>query len=172
MEWTDADGVRRRITGSVSSSPPAFSVGERVTVRYVPGRPDEARIDSFLETWFVSLILGLLGTIFFSVGAGFGVHAWRKKRNREWLEHHGTRIQAKFSGVVQDMSVRVNGRHPWRLTGQWQNPSTGAVHTFQSDAIWFDPTEFVKGETLDVLVNPDRPSMQHVDTGFLPPHAG
>lgn len=172
VEWTDPAGKRRRFTGSVASSPPSYSRGEKVTVRYDPSHPETARLDSFMENWFAAMILGILGGVFTAIGSGFGIHAWRKKKNREWLEQHGTRVQAKFTGVDYDTSLKVNGRSPWRLTAQWQNPSTGAIHTFRSDAIWFDPGEFVKGETLDVLLNMDKPSMYHIDLAFLPKHEG
>src|SRR4051812_34988286 len=35
------------ITGSVGSSPPAYRVGQRVAVRYPPGRPGSAKIADF-----------------------------------------------------------------------------------------------------------------------------
>jgi len=74
--------------------------------------------------------------------------------------------------VDVNTSLKVNGRSPWILTAQWQNTADKALYTFKSDSIWFDPTEFVKGETLEVLINANKPSMYHVDLGFLPKHGG
>ena len=172
VEWTSPDGKKHGFTGSVASSPPSYSRGEKVNVRFDPANPERARIDSFMENWFVALILGLMGSIFTAIGAGFGIHAWKKKKNMEWLRAHGTKVQAKFTGVDINTSLQVNGRSPWILTAQWQNPADKALYTFKSDSIWFDPTEFVKGETLEVLVNPDKPSVYHVELGFLPKHGG
>lgn len=172
VEWTGPDGSPRKLTGSVGSSPASHSRGERVKVRYKPGVPESARLDSFMENWFLSLILGFLGVIFTGIGAGVTIHEWRKRKNRQWLAQNGQRIEAKFTGVHFDTSLKVNGRSPWRLAAQWQHPATGAIHTFQSDAIWFDPSEYVKTETLNVLINPDQPSVYHIDIEFLPKHAG
>jgi len=172
VQWTDAKGGVHKVVGGVSSKPPSYSVGEKVDVRYDPAQPDRARIDGFLENWFAALILGILGTVFFSIGAGFGLFMWRSKRNREWLQANGTRIQAKFMGVMIDTSIRMNGQSPRRLTAQWQNPSTSEIHTFKSEALWFDPSEFVKGETIEVLINQERPSMYWIDISFLPKQAG
>lgn len=58
------------VTGSVSSDPPAYQVGEKVEVMYLPGSPDDARLDGFLENWFAATLLGGLGTVFTSVGLG------------------------------------------------------------------------------------------------------
>lgn len=72
--------------------------------------------------------------------------------------------------MVLDTSIKVNNRSPWALTAQWQHPTTGDIHTFQSAAIWFDPTDHVNRETLDVLVDADNPTRYRVDISFLPKH--
>ena len=153
VEWKDSKGGVHRVTGGVSSSPPAYSVGEKTDVRYDPAHPEDARIDGFLENWFVALILGILGTVFFSIGAGFGIFGWAQKKKREWLRVNGRRIQAKFTGVDINTRLRVNGRSPWVLTAQWQDPTSGLLFSFRSESIWFDPSPYVKGDTLDVLIH-------------------
>jgi len=172
VEWADPAGRKRRFTGSVASSPPSYSRGEKVALRYDPSNPESARVDSFMENWFVGLSLSLMGMVFTAIGAGFGIHGWIRRKNLQWLSAHGTRIQAKFTGVDVNTRLRVNGRSPWVLTAQWQDPKSGVVHTFTSDSIWFDPTEFVKGPTLEVIYNPEKPSIYTVDLSFLPKHAG
>ena len=172
VEFVDREGAPHRVTGSVSSNPPAYDVGERVTVRHPPGRPAEARIDGWLESWFLPTLFGGLGAVFASIGAGFWISALRRKRLHAWLQQFGTRVQAKFTGVRLDTSVRVNGRHPWRLTAQWLHPATGVVHTFESDALFFDPTDYVKRESVEVWIDTNDPRRHHLDTAFLPAHAG
>jgi hypothetical protein len=171
VEWKDSKGEVHRATGGVSSQPPSYAKGEKVDVRYDPASPGNARIDSFLENWFVALVLGILGTVFTAIGSGFGIYGWVQKKKREWLKANGQRIQAKFTGVDLNMSLRVNGRHPWVLTAQWQDPASSLVYTFRSESIWFDPSPYVKAETLDVLLNAAKPSMYWVDIGFLPKQA-
>jgi hypothetical protein len=172
VEFADGAGARHRVVGSISSDPPAFQRGETVSVRYAPEDPDDARIDGFLESWFVSTLLGGLGSIFFAIGAGFSIWEIRKRRLRAWLRVNGTRVQATYTGSRLDTSVRINGRHPWRLTAQWQNPVTQAVHTFESDVLFYDPGDFVRRDTVEVLIDPRDPRRHHLDTGFLPKHAG
>jgi hypothetical protein len=50
-----------------SSSPPAFEVGQVVTVRYQPGHPEKAVIDSFEQLWLGELVLGIVGVM--SIGS-------------------------------------------------------------------------------------------------------
>jgi hypothetical protein len=167
VEFVDADGAMHRIVGSVSSNPPAYDAGEAVTVRYRPGEPGDARIDGLLESWFAPMLLGGMGTVFTVIGAAFLLWEIRKRRLRAWLRQFGVRVQAKYTGVMLDSSIRVNRRHPWRLTAQWQNPVTGIVHTFESDMLLWDPSDYVQRDTLDVWVDVDYPNRYEVDTAFL-----
>jgi len=60
------------VHGTVSSSPPAYHVGDNVTILYRPEKPADGRIDSFLEQGFLPMLFGGLGGIFFLIGV-FGV---------------------------------------------------------------------------------------------------
>jgi hypothetical protein len=54
------NGTDYELTGATYSNPPAYSVGDRVTVLYNPASPDEGAIQSFTEQWvgpFVAIIL-------------------------------------------------------------------------------------------------------------------
>ena len=55
-----------------------------------------------------------------------------------------------------------------RIAAQWQHPSTSKVYVFHSENIWFDPTPYVKGQTIGALVNFSEPREYLLDTGFLP----
>lgn len=57
-----------QVAGSVASSPSAFDVGEEVELFVKPAQPQEARIDSFMEQWFVVVILGGMGAVFSTIG--------------------------------------------------------------------------------------------------------
>jgi hypothetical protein len=69
------DGNKYCYTG-VGSNPPRYTAGQVVPVLYKVGRPDVARIDSFLDLWFVPLMFGGVGAIFAGIGA------WVVRRNK------------------------------------------------------------------------------------------
>ncbi len=51
--------VRYLCKGSVSSSPPQFSIGDSVEIVYDPEKPDSALIDSFIEWIFpIGFVVG------------------------------------------------------------------------------------------------------------------
>ena len=47
----EVDGKKFSVQSAVSSSPPAYSIGEKVSVLYRPNNPASAQINSFTERW-------------------------------------------------------------------------------------------------------------------------
>lgn len=168
VRFTAGDGVERTFVTSWSSNPPAYSRGETVQVLYPADQPDEARIEGFFSLWGGVLIAGGFGLVFFLVGAGmiaYGLVSGNRKRN---LQANGQLILADFKGVERNEGYSVNGRHPWRIMCQWQDPATSKVHVFASDNFWFDPADYVTQKQLNVRIDPKNPKRHWVDTGFLP----
>jgi len=57
-----------RIRGNVSSSSPAYTIGDKVNVLYPADKPADARIDSFAENWLAPVAFGGGGLFFTLVG--------------------------------------------------------------------------------------------------------
>jgi uncharacterized protein DUF3592 len=68
------------VVSHTSSNPPAFKVGEWVTVRYPAGHPERAVIDSFGQLWLMDWALGSFGALFFAVGLLTLISGWRRNR--------------------------------------------------------------------------------------------
>ncbi len=168
FNYTDRDDKVHTVTGSLVSSPPSFRRGEAITVLYRPEDPEGAQIYSFMESWLLPLIFGSIGTTFTAIASGVGFYSVRRRRRRLWLETNGTRIPARVNGVGQDMNTSSRGRHPWRITAQWQNPADHKVYLFSSDPIWFDPTPYVQPDTVEVLINVNDPHQYTMNIDFLP----
>ena len=67
VEFTAKDGKRREVQLSEGSFPPAYEVGDEVTVLYEPDHPLDARIKSFGSSalmWILPGIMGILGIAF------------------------------------------------------------------------------------------------------------
>ena len=163
-----ASGESVSFTSSFSSNPPSYAVGEKVEVLYAPDNPHEARIRGFGSLWLGSVILGGIGTVFATIGFGILIASRLSKRKREWLMAYGTEIQAEFQSVERNTSLKVNGRSPWRIIAQWQNPESGQLHVFNSENLWFDPTKYVTAKQLKVLLDPKDSKRYHLDVSFLP----
>ena len=92
----------------------------------------------------------------------------KKTKMVEDLKKNGTRVNAEFQSVQLNTTLKVNGRNPYQILAQWQNPTTTEIHIFNSDNLWFDPTDYIKSDVIEVLVDMQNPKKYHVDTSFLP----
>lgn len=73
------DNKEYTYSSSNSSDPPAFEIGEAVTVLYNPMQPSEARINTFFELWGLAAILALSGVVVGIVIIYFTVRTLRGK---------------------------------------------------------------------------------------------
>jgi hypothetical protein len=168
VEFLTKEGEKITFTSSTRSYPPSYSRGEAVEIFYLPGNPEKAKINDFFSLWGIAVVFGGLGIVFFLTGTGIIFFIWRKKRSDENLKLYGTKIQAKFMSVEINSSLQVNGRSPWRILAQWQNPATSKVHVFNSNNLWFDPTDLIEGASITVFINRKNLKKYYVDTSFLP----
>lgn len=166
--FRDASGRSVEFQSNTGSNPPSYSRGEKVQVLYETSDPHGARIDGFFSLWGGALILGILGGAFALIGGGMVVFGVRKKRKQAHLQQHGVRILTSFMNVERNTSLKVNGRSPWRIVSQWQHPETGEIHLFESDNLWFDPSDHISSDTVPVLIDERDPGIYWMDTSFLP----
>ncbi|NQX81227.1 MAG: DUF3592 domain-containing protein [Flavobacteriaceae bacterium] len=168
VEFTDTNGTQIEFLSSTSSNPPSYSVNEKVEVIYIPESPNKARIKSFFSLWGGATILGILGLVFFIIGGSIIAYDMKKKNMLKYLKLNGTKIKTDFQNVSINTSMAVNGKNPFIVISQWQNPKTSELHVFTSDNIWFDPTDFIKTDKINVLIDRENPKKYSVDLSFLP----
>ncbi|HUR41702.1 MAG TPA: DUF3592 domain-containing protein [Verrucomicrobiae bacterium] len=162
-------GERYRTIGVVGNSSPVFDVGEQVEL-LVPARdPRDARIDHWTESGFGILF----GLGFFVIFGGIGLpslYKWRRGvGDAQWARAQGAPVKANLVGVEKDTRIKVNGRSPYVIVAQWQNPRDGKVYRFTSQPTWLNPSLYLKDRThVDVRVDPAQPRRYWMDTGFLP----
>lgn len=163
IRFTDRAGQTQTFTESGSSNPPRAAVGDRVTVLYDPASPRQAVVDDLWGRMGVVLIIGPLGLIFTLLGFGMVFYDWRQQRLAAWLKDNGIPVKARFLEVIQDDSVTVNGRHPYRVVAQGRHPLTGEDQRFTSAMVWTDPGAQLQGSTLTVLCHPAHPRRHTID---------
>ncbi len=83
--FTAADGHAYTVRSGTATNPPGFVVGEDVRVLYVKSDPEGAKLASFWQLWFVTVLLAGLGTLF--TGAGYGILRYERRRARRRLSN-------------------------------------------------------------------------------------
>jgi hypothetical protein len=168
IRFRTSDGQDISFITNTGSNPPSYRVNEPISILYDPRQPYHAYIKSFAELWLLSVILCGLGVVFSSFGIVAVVWKGFKTRENAWLEKNGRRIQAEITRVELNTSLNVNGANPYRIVCQWLDPAKNEMHIFNSANIWFDPTNYVPGKTIEVLVDANNPHRYAVETPFLP----
>lgn len=151
-----------------SSNPPAYDVGEKVDVFYDLNEPKNAKIDGFFSLWGGPFILFVIGFIFSIVGGASFIYRFLKTRKITRLKTTGTQITAKFTDVAYNSHIKINGRSPYQIVAQWQNPKTSKIHVFKSDYIYFNPEKYIKDENISLLIDRKNPKIYAMNIGFLP----
>jgi len=168
VQFTDNKGTLIEFSSSTSSNPPSYSVNEKVKVIYNPKSPNKAKIKSFFSLWGGATILGLIGLVFFIIGSSIIANNIKKKNMLKYLKQYGTKITTNFQNVNINTTLAVNGKNPFVVVSQWQNPKTSELHVFKSDNIWFDPSDFIKSDEITVLIDRKNPKRYSMDLSFLP----
>jgi len=168
VEFQSASGRLVEFQSSSGSNPASYDIGERVSILYRVDEPFSARINGFFSLWGLSLILAIMGGVFFLVGALMILVPLIRQGRGAKLRETGQLVVARLQSVEKNKGLVMNGQSPFRIVTQWQDPATATLHVFRSENLWFDPTDHIPGESINVYIRPDNPKRYWVDTSFLP----
>ena len=168
IQFKTKNGSLIEFRSNVGSNPPSFRKGDQVQVRYLEKDPYKARINSFMQIWFVSIILGGLGVVFAGIGGTMLGLMLRSHRREKWLRENGQIIFTEYESTQLDTRLRINGQNPYRIYSQWLNPQTNTVYVFKSKPVMFNPEKYIKSKSIQVRINPNKPKHYLMDTSFLP----
>lgn len=156
ITFKDRKGVEHQIISSVYSDPPRYAVGAIVPMVYDPKDPSHAEVYDSFDLYFEAGALAVVGMIPLIVGGGILVFLYRRQRRELWLRENGMSVAAKVTSVALNMRLTVNGRHPYIIYAQWQDPASQITYQFRSKNLWYDPRQYVK-ETIEVMIDPSDP---------------
>lgn len=168
VRYEDEQGRTVEFRSSYGTYPASYHRGEEVQVLFVPGEPESAQIDSSFSLWAPVIFTAALGMLFFLIAVGLTIVPALRSGGVRKLRQSGRLVQGQFQCVERNTGFEVNGKNPYRIVCQWQNPATSDIHVFRSDNLWFDPTDHIQRESIPVYINPSNPKRYWVDTSFLP----
>lgn len=123
---------------SYSSS---FYEGKEIEIYYDKDNPNKIGMKS-LD--FIFLIFPGIGLLFFSIGGIALLIKANKKKMEKNLKVYGERIEANYVETLLNTSYSVNGRNPYYIVCEWNNPEDEKLYIFKSGNIWTNPEKIIK----------------------------
>lgn len=141
-----------------------FLNGGSMTVNGVPVYYEPGTVG--MGSLMFLLIFGGLGLIFVIVGVILLALSIARHKTIKGLLDNGQYVTARVIDVVQNRSVRVNGRYPYNIICQYDDNFSGQPHVFQSDNILHHPGDIID---FNVKVYVDRSNwdLYYVDENSL-----
>ena len=167
VSFKDDKGTIHEITSNTSSSTYP-TLNERIDVYYNPANPNDSKIGTFMNLWGGVVIFFFLGGLFLFFGILFFIITIKNKNRKNYLKQNGYPIETDFQKVNINQAISMNGKNPYKIISQWQDPQTSKLYIFESDDIWFDPSSFIVNDKINVLIDKNNPKKYYVDLSFLP----
>ena len=131
----------KKYESKLNSYSSSFYEGKKIDIYYDKDNPNKIGVKS-LDLLF--LIFPGIGLIFLIIG-GTGILVKVKKRKLEKsLKENGELIYANYVETVLNTSYRVNGKHPYNVICEWNNPLDNKKYIFKSKNIWVNPKNIIE----------------------------
>ncbi|MEE1925812.1 DUF3592 domain-containing protein [Pseudomonas sp. 148P] len=168
VAFRNENGQRVTFSPGLTRGSPDYEKGERVPVLYLPGRSEEAQVDSFFNLWLGSLIQVVMVLPFLLLSYYMMKTSWRRVRKSQYLQKYGMEVRAEFMVVRRNHRILENGSSPFFIVCRWVDPQNSQVHVFRSENIGFDPSRYIFERTIRVFMDKRDAQNYYVDISFLP----
>lgn len=142
--------------------------GDDIDVIYQPGNPDNAVIHSFGGLYGGAVILLGMGAVFALAGTLPLIIMYLRSKSGQRLLREGMPVKARFSEVILNTTININGRSPFQIVAQMHDTAANTVKLYYSHNIAFDPSPFINQEFVTVYVDKKNPDKYYMDISFLP----
>ncbi|GAB4140982.1 MAG: hypothetical protein Fur0024_2720 [Patescibacteria group bacterium] len=90
---------------------------------------------------------------------GFFILRFLKKQEKlkKWLSEFGTPVKAKVVDIRKNLGFTHNGENPFVIFAEWEDKISNTIYLFESENLWFDPTDQYKNKKVLVLIDSKNP---------------
>ena len=145
----------------------SYYEGKKIKVYYDRNNPSNVDVD---ESSMMMWIFVGMGILFFLIGLIPLLISLKKKNSRKKIRELGKEIIARYVDIVQNTMYTVNGKNPYNIICEWDNPSDGKTYRFKSENIWFDPYNVITNKHIEyfkVYIDPNNMKKYVVDISTL-----
>lgn len=168
IKFSPKQGEDVTIVSAIGSSSPDYQQGHSIDLLYSTDQPHKAIIYDFKSIWLESIIIGVMGSVFFLVGLIPLLLIRRKMKLHQRLKHSGTPIELPIDHIEINNTISVNGVSPYRIIACWHDKKSNLLHTFYSVNIYYDPEPYIDRDTVTVFTDKNNMKKYYMDIDFLP----
>lgn len=161
--YVDRQLYERKLNSYISS----YYEGKEIEIYYDKNNPNNVRTDS---SNVITYVFSGLGLVFFIIGLVGILNAILKTRKIKKLKISGRKIYANYVSTEINTTYSVNGRNPFYIICEWNDPMTNIKYIFKSENIWFDPENYIQQYNIQmfkVYINPNNIKEYVVDTSNI-----
>lgn len=152
VPYTDSDGdtsynvyVKYRVDGEEYNSKlsgyfSSYYVGKEIKIYYDKNNVNNISAKS-LD--MLMLLFPGFGLIFVCIGGIPLIIKSNKKKQEKKLREFGTRIDAVYIETTINNAYSVNGRLPYNIICEWDNPADNKKYIFKSKNLWINPESLI-----------------------------
>lgn len=116
--------------------------GKEISIYYKEDNPN--KISANTPEILLFLIFPALGLIFSAIG-GIGLtRNYKKNKKYQELKETGEVIYAEYTQLDMNTTYSMNGKHPYNIICEWNNPDDGKKYIFKSGNIWRNPQSIIE----------------------------
>ena len=141
--------------------------GKEIKIYYDKNNPNKIGVKSMD---LIFLIFPGIGLIFLIIGGSGIIININKKKAEKKLRETGQLIYADYSETTLNGSYQVNGRPPYNIICEWNDPVSNQKYIFRSKNLWLNPDKLIQEKNIRQFpVYIDRSNMKKyvVDTDIL-----
>lgn len=132
--------------------------GKTIEIYYDPNNPNDVKTNSIM----LPVTFAGLGLLFVIIGGSFIMIKIISSVRRKNLMANGDVLKGIITNVNMNMSVRINGRHPYRAECEVIDPIDGNKYLYSSNNITEDISKFV-GMEVTVYADKNNRKKYYVD---------
>lgn len=157
----------RRYRSKLNGYSSSFYEGKEIDIYYDKDNPNNIGVKS-LDKLF--LIFPGIGMVFVIIGVSGIVTKIKNGKKEKSLKENGELVYAEYVETVLNTLYEVNGRHPYNIICEWNNPLDGKKYVFKSRNIWKDPESIIEERNIKqfpVYINRENMKKYAIDIEVL-----
>lgn len=135
----------KKYESRLNSYSSSFYKGKEIDIYYEKDNPNKIGVKS-LDLVF--LIFPGIGLIFLIIGGTGILVKINKKKLEKRLKENGKLIYSDYVETVLNTSYRVNGKCPYNIVCEWNNPLDSKKYIFKSKNIWINPENIIEEKNI------------------------